>query len=164
MYNATESSRADRLAGSFKANQREVSSGAVQNQATSINLVNQMVALLWEDQQLCDAFNSKKKGWQSKVAGELSVSPASLTKAIAAVGVKEVETLVNRNPAGDAPVVFGRFKGSHPTYTDNCGTTICGTTACQTSTPCGTSTCGSCYCQSGQCIGMKPADMKFKMN
>lgn len=134
----------------FSSTARSVTPSQTHGHQGLSNIVNEMVGLLWSDQQLADAYNGKKKDWCPKVAEALSIDTLLLRRAISHVGAEKVEALVNRNPAGEAPVVHGAVRmQSQMNQTYGCGTNA----SCQqTSGPCGTSTCGSCFCQSGSCV------------
>lgn len=119
------------------------------------DIVNQMIGLLWSNKLLADVYKARGKGWLLKVADALSLDSLTLRRAISYVGADKVDALVNRNPAGDAPVVYGKFRASQ--QVGNTGTALCDTTPCQTGTPCGTSTCGSCYCEVSQRVAPDPA-------
>jgi hypothetical protein len=107
-------------------------------------IINEMVGLLWSDLQLADAFNANTKGWQIDVAKAIGIDSIQLRRAISHFGTENLEALVNRNPAGDAPIVHGRSKVI-PLVASNA--------SCQeTAGPCGTGTCNSCHCQSGNCV------------
>ena len=116
-------------------------------------VINKMVGLLWSDQYLADAFNSKKRGWQSQVSRALSIESRFLRKAIVNFGAENLASLVNKNPAGDAPVVSGtsEFFAQMQWSNQACQETAA---AC----PSGNS-CGSCWCTSGTCVVAPPQQL-----
>lgn len=133
------------LGSSFVCNAQNVTPRGQYDKAYTA-IANQMIGLLWTNQQLADSFQGNKKGWQTEIADALSIDAALLNKAIGFIDPEKIKEMALKNPAGEAPVVLGA-KGKLPIQMMNSDVT-CGSCGCNayTAATCGSCGCGTIYC------------------